>query len=250
MKVLLINLDRSPERLSQIKQQLDPIGISFERISAIDAKKLQESTTNFVKAPNFEYPYPLTKGEIACFLSHRECWKIAASSNDNWTLILEDHALISPHIKEYIKSTNWIPEECDLIQLIYTELPTFTDKTIKININNNTLLRTVFSSPVGASAYLISKKAAMIAVKHSIFLRSPADNFLFSPWSTFSKHIAVWRLKKALVRRNNVESTITGRNKSTKVLTAYRFSIKRIYKKIQSKIHRLFLKKEKQEWQT
>ena len=246
MKVLLINLDRSTERLRQIKQQLEQLNISFERVAAIDANTLSDQALDFVKTPNFEYPYPLTKGEIACFLSHRKCWELIVSSNEDWTLVLEDNALISPRIVEYIANSEWIPKECELIQLTYTDLPTYTNKVLEVP--HNTLMRTEYSSPFGTSAYLISKKVASIALEHSKVLQSPVDNFLFSSWSSFSKSISFWRLKTPVVKRNNVNSTITDRNKATKTWSLYRCTPKRLLTKIHFKLHRRFLQKEKQTW--
>lgn len=246
MKVLLINLDRSTERLKQIKQQLDKLNISFERVVAVDANTLSELTFDFVKTPNYEYPYPLTKGEVACFLSHKKCWELIVSSNEDWTLVLEDNAFITPRLCDYIIDKEWIPTECELIQLTHTDLPTYTNKVLEIP--NNTLMKTVYSSPFGTSAYLISKKAASIALEHSKVLRSPVDNFLFSSWSSFSKSISFWRLKKPVIKRNNINSTITGRNKSTKTFSLHRLSPKRILKKIQFKLQKKFLHKEKQRW--
>ena len=39
-KVILINLDRREDRLEKISTQLDNLGITFERFSAIDGKEL------------------------------------------------------------------------------------------------------------------------------------------------------------------------------------------------------------------
>ena len=94
-------------------------GIQYERVPATDAQTLSEEIYKTVTAPNIEYPHHLRPGEIACFLSHRFCWQKLVNSNNDWALILEDHCEFSQLADRYLKSTDWIPCNCELIQLNY-----------------------------------------------------------------------------------------------------------------------------------
>ena len=55
---------------------------------------------------NPRYPFPLTAGEVGCFLSHRQCWQQIVSEGLEYALIAEDDLALDPTI--------W-PETLDLI---------------------------------------------------------------------------------------------------------------------------------------
>jgi glycosyl transferase, family 25 len=42
MKVFVINLDRSPDRLARIQIQSDQLGFDFERVRAVDGRTMSE----------------------------------------------------------------------------------------------------------------------------------------------------------------------------------------------------------------
>lgn len=52
------------------------------------------------------YPFPLTAGEVGCFLSHRKCWQQIVDEGLDYALIAEDDLALDPAI--------W-PEVLDLI---------------------------------------------------------------------------------------------------------------------------------------
>ena len=72
-KILVVNLDRSPERLAAISAQLEKLGVPFERVVALDGRELAD---DFVEAAspkqlvNKTYHRALSKAEVACSLSH------------------------------------------------------------------------------------------------------------------------------------------------------------------------------------
>ena len=186
LQTYLINLKRSEDRLKVMDANLKHLGIQYERVLATDAQTLSEKIYNTVTAPNIEYPHQLRPGEIACFLSHRSCWQKFIDSNNDWALILEDHCEFSQLAESYLKSTDWIPRNCELIQLNYSNRPIFSNQQIKL-ADGNVLAGLASSSPVGTSAYFISRKAAKLALEESRSVASPVDNFLFGPWSKYSK---------------------------------------------------------------
>ena len=75
---LLINLDRSPDRLQIMKKELSTLKISFERIAAVDGALLSDEYIKSITPRQYSkeklwFPYNLIKTEYACFLSHRKC---------------------------------------------------------------------------------------------------------------------------------------------------------------------------------
>ena len=232
MKIYLVNMDRSTDRLSIMKERLSNLGLTFERISAVDGYKLSQVEKEMVVAPNLRYPYNLTLGEVGCFLSHKKCWQEFLNSNEEWALILEDDSVFHLKAREYFQSTAWIPKECDLIQFNFTTDNTYSDKTIELP-NGSHLVRVKYSSPCGTYAYLISKKAAKIALTLARKVEGPIDNFLFGMFFEFPKKIAFWRLQECVVRvTDDVAPTITGRGSKNKRMNLFKIHPARLMEKI------------------
>lgn len=225
MLKFVINLDKSTERLQNIKKQLDDLNISFERISAIKGREIDADIKNQVTYPinhfdtKFRFTRALTDGEIGCFLSHRECWKKLIASNEQFSLIMEDDIIISKKAKPYISSPNWIPTGVDICQLSCLEkkvterirnqiLP--IDQTIK-------LVSPLFPQPLGTQCYIISRKAAEVALSLSTKLPAPVDNFLFSLWFDMANQFTTWRTSPTLaIPETNIKSDIGGRKNHIK----------------------------------
>ena len=243
METYLINLQRCPDRLEKMKQALNAIGVSFERVEAVDSKNLTNIDFMACETPNFTFPYELRKGEIACFLSHKICWQKLIDSGDQWALILEDHCIVSPKAKQYLQSTTWIPNECQIVQFVFSEKPIFYKKEIRL-ADGNRLLNTIYTSPIGTSGYFISKQAARLALKHSNKILSPIDNYLFGQWSEYPKLINTWRLCGAIIKRDpELETTIKNRVKKKRRIYPLRYFIK-----VAINIQCIFLKKAFQYW--
>lgn len=86
---LVINLDRSPERLRSISQQLVAQDLHFERLPAVDGRKLAQEELSRLEAPydapeKFVFRKALWPNEIACFLSHAACWERLVKSGCEW----------------------------------------------------------------------------------------------------------------------------------------------------------------------
>ena len=68
---LVINLDRSPERMRSISQQLVARDLHFERLPAVDGRKLAQEELSRLEAPydapeKFVFRKALWPNEIAC----------------------------------------------------------------------------------------------------------------------------------------------------------------------------------------
>jgi glycosyl transferase, family 25 len=89
---LVINLDRSTERLSQARQRLDAAEIGFSRVAAADMLgKAPETEPLYdpARAMRF-FGRPLTGGEVGCFKSHINCAHRFLASDADFALVLED----------------------------------------------------------------------------------------------------------------------------------------------------------------
>ena len=103
LPIILINLSESKARLERSQQELAKFGLSFERLEAVDGRKMSkeeiDKVSHWDKSAFFK---PLSPGEIGCFLSH-----IAAAEKivrENWphALVLEDDFRLTPHFTDII----------------------------------------------------------------------------------------------------------------------------------------------------
>lgn len=244
----VINLKRSTDRMESMDKALREMSIRYERIEAVDAKTLSTEFLERNATPSAEYPYKLKDGEIACFASHLKCWQTFLKSDAEWALIFEDHCVFSSRAARFLSSPDWIPSACELVQLIYSKNASFYDEKLEV-LDGNGVVRLACSSPIGASAYLISRNAAEKAVRLAGKFKSPVDNYLFGPWSEYSKKIRAWRLLEPVVRRSEkAPTTILGRNEAQEVCIKQRLNFGRILKKILMKCRRVVLHKICQVW--
>jgi GR25 family glycosyltransferase involved in LPS biosynthesis len=132
IRVYVINLDRSRDRLSHFKQaiQFSDLPADFVRVSAVDAKRLdiskfisQEARSEIIASEKNGYRkkhYELTRGAVGCFLSHIKVWKLIADSDDHYGIVFEDDASLHPQTnKKLIKNMKHIPGDWDIILLGY-----------------------------------------------------------------------------------------------------------------------------------
>jgi GR25 family glycosyltransferase involved in LPS biosynthesis len=109
-RVVVINLDRRPDRMVKLGAQLDELGIKYERFSAIDGKA--------------EGIAPMEAGK----LSHL---KVIQELNGEKVLILEDDALFADGFQErFDAEMDTLPEDWDVFYLGVL-LPRFTGKLIR-----------------------------------------------------------------------------------------------------------------------
>lgn len=116
-KAFVINLDRNPERLAFMKNQLDLLSISFERFKAVDGKTFDFTGicdgVLFKKNNNGE---TMTKGEKGCALSHKMVLESFLASKEPYALVIEDDVELDQNFDKILqqelrkrkeKRTNW-----------------------------------------------------------------------------------------------------------------------------------------------
>ncbi len=93
LRVFLINLDRSTDRLARCAPLLDRLGVEWQRVPGVEGRQLSPerlAALNPHPAPHDEWFRRLTPGEIGCFLSHLRCWQLIEAQDLDCAVILED----------------------------------------------------------------------------------------------------------------------------------------------------------------
>lgn len=165
---LVINLDRSPERMRSISQQLVARDLHFERLPAVDGRKLAQEELSRLEAPydapeKFVFRKALWPNEIACFLSHTACWKKLVKSGCEWGVIMEDDIVLSPRFKLFATSSEWIPEGVRVIQLHGSHQSFAAGESYPVR--DTELCRILNPTPLCSFAYLMHRESAAYAVR-------------------------------------------------------------------------------------
>ena len=93
VKAFIIHLVRSTARWPQVQRLQSQLPIPSEVIAAVDGKSLSTARYEQVVRRRLHtpsYPFPLSKGEAGCFLSHRLAWQRVLSEKLDAAIILED----------------------------------------------------------------------------------------------------------------------------------------------------------------
>src|SRR5262245_1473060 len=75
ISTVVINLDRSPDRLAHMTGEFARVGLAFERFAAVDGADLPESVRPYFCDAAGEVVSPLRPGEVGCYASHLCIWQ-------------------------------------------------------------------------------------------------------------------------------------------------------------------------------
>jgi glycosyl transferase family 25 len=160
MRVLVINLDAQEERRAFQSAQLDRLGLTMERISAID----QRHPDVCIPSEYWEsWQRPLSLPERACLLSHRQAWERVASGNEP-CLILEDDALLSEQTPAILNALSAWPVCFEHVTLEARNRKKLLGRQ-SIALTEHSQLRRLFLDRTGAAAYVLSPSGAERLIK-------------------------------------------------------------------------------------
>ena len=118
LKTYLINLDRAEDRLAFMKEELSRVGLSFERIPAVDGRSIAFPIPEFDAAVyrrcHGKRPNP---SEVGCYLSHIECARRLLGSGESHALILEDDVALPADFGDLLRASLNEAETWDILRL-------------------------------------------------------------------------------------------------------------------------------------
>jgi len=195
MKCLLINLDRSPDRLAHMRSEFARIGIGFERVAGIDAKDHPDLGLQPQHA--IHAIRPLSGSEIACLHSHRACWTIIAQDDAPYGAVFEDDMIFSAKAGGLLADTSWVPADADIVKL-----ETFFARTViqrgRVPVGHGFSVFRLRKGHAGAGGYLLSRQAARDFLKATARVNVAVDDLLFNPMLPVSANKMIYQLVPAL----------------------------------------------------
>lgn len=181
LRIYVINLDRSTERLTEITRQLDELGLHFERISAIDGKladATQRACLNELAYQKKHGKHSLP-GELGCYLSHVKVIQTFLKTDDEFALILEDDAVFKADFVQVINRLLAHSAHWDMVKLSGVHSGTPIND---IDLNPFYRLAIMFSKCTGSSAYVINRKAALAYDQKLLPMTLPYDHEFDLGW--------------------------------------------------------------------
>lgn len=189
MKCLVINLDRSSDRLAHVTAEFARIGVAFERVAAIDAMDRPDLSRLATKR--------MSSVEVACLLSHRACWAIIAAGDDSHGAVFEDDVVLSARAGDLLGDAGWIPADADIVK-IETFRQKISLKRKRISCGSNFTASRLLSAHIGAAGYILSKQAARDLFDATENADTPVDQLIFNPLFPTSSSKVIYQLIPAI----------------------------------------------------
>jgi glycosyl transferase family 25 len=168
MKIHLINLESSIDRLQFMDRQLKKINRSYELFAAVDGRRVSQNILDsYVDLVEIrKYPNWMTPGAIGCALSHYFLYQKIATLYKGWNLILEDDILLNSNINELIDKIDSLDVSySNTVILLYSQ-SNFGEIQLRKKININSKNYSIHSfadikTAIGTGAYFIHSDVAL-----------------------------------------------------------------------------------------
>ena len=166
-----INLDKQKDRNENVIKQFNRLNINARRFSAIDGENNEIVNKEFNKKDT-----KLSKGEIACALSHRYIWEYIVQNKIPWTLIFEDDIYIPEEITQKQFGEGMIESICGKRnpQIIFFGECLDINKELPSH-NKFFTVKTSNTRPNCTHAYAITWRIAEKLLKNNIINDMPVD---------------------------------------------------------------------------
>lgn len=176
MKTLIINLDRSVERMESMRRLAMDLGLDYERVPAVDGAAVDAE----IRCRQRETAvFPPSDGELGCFLSHWLCWKKIAEGDDDVVLVLEDDVVLLSADRDVLIQAKSLASYVDLVRLEGHWAKVWVDRQ-DVSLSNSYRAARLRSGAIGSGAYLVSKSAAQKLLDLYPSYRRPVDLALYA----------------------------------------------------------------------
>ena len=189
---LIIHLERSIERKPQVKKLKKVLPYRTKVIEAVDGSKpnndLSKSYIPRLLRPR--YPFTLRLAELACFQSHRKCWKDILDRGLEAALIVEDDVDIIE--QEFSAAVKLAMNEIKMGDLIRFPIKP-REKPINTSVKRNDI--SIFEPTLiglGTQAQIVTYDAARRLFERTAHFDRPIDVYLQLRWKHGVRILTLW----------------------------------------------------------
>jgi glycosyl transferase family 25 len=180
----VINLDRAPERLARITQQLQRLQLPFTRLPAVDARAFTPAQAALLDEAAYRRKHGMTPvpGELGCYLSHVEVMRAFLASDARAALVLEDDVKLHDTLPAVLAGLMRHGGRWDMTKLsaVHSGTPV---PVAEVAPGHH--LAVMLSRCTGSSAYLMNRRAAtayLDAATGLLPMQLPYDHVFDQGW--------------------------------------------------------------------
>jgi glycosyl transferase, family 25 len=181
LQTWVINLDRAPDRLARISQQLQRLALPFTRLPAVDARALQANQRAALDEPAYRRKHGMTPllGELGCYLSHVEAMQRFLSSPAQFALVLEDDVVLHASLPAVLRGLLQHAQRWDMVKLsaVHSGTPVPV-----LQVAPGHALAVMLSRCTGSSAYIVNRRAAQAYAAGLLPMSLPYDHVFDQGW--------------------------------------------------------------------
>jgi GR25 family glycosyltransferase involved in LPS biosynthesis len=177
---LFINLDRDDARRSGMRRAASRLGLSFERVPAVDLRDVQQSPPSGFQPHRFGNPkWTLRAFEIAVFESHRAAWHAFLTGDRPLAVVMEDDLLFGAGFAEIVSALSEHSRLFDIVKINHSpgHRRMGPDRAGLPGLE----LRPIHQNVPDAGGYLLTRRAAESLLRQSRTYCNHLDDFVFSP---------------------------------------------------------------------
>ena len=189
-KVYVINLDRSPGRMSDFMQSFGAIGLEVVRVPAMDGNDLMLPHPDYDERKYRLYHGKQTsRGVIGCYFSHIKALRQFLESDEETALICEDDVSAKPDLPQVLDEVLALKKHWDFVRLSgyrppgmwigFWRIPMYVPVR---TLGNGYCLSVPVYYVESASSYLINRKAAEKIIACSLPMYLPYDHAFEQNW--------------------------------------------------------------------
>lgn len=214
--IFAINLDRSPERWERVISQFSQLSWPLHRIVAIDGR--DRDTTLAYRGLTAAHPdgvgWSITRlrlvsfAEEACFCSHLKALRAFLASDYSHAMILEDDARIVGDLSPVFAV---VEDACRGETILKVSGSPRTGSRLALFVKQAGAFRIVrsFEPASNATAYIVSKRAALKLIDRAERILAPYDDYLSAPGlhGCSVLHVSPWAITNKWPKKD-VPSTL------------------------------------------
>ncbi|MEP3438030.1 MAG: glycosyltransferase family 25 protein [Hoeflea sp.] len=186
IQAFIIHLTRAQARRPQVERIRAACPLPVQVIEAVDGGALSAGeveaacSRQSLHAPR--YPFPLSPGEIGCFLSHRKAWRMIVDMGLKAGLILEDDVEIDGEV--FANALELANEVIDRAGYIQFQVRPVKDKTRILAKNDKSSIVQPRVGMLRTSGQLVSAAHARHLLQLTERFDRPVDTLLQMSWVT------------------------------------------------------------------
>ncbi len=189
---LIIHLERSIERKPQVRKLKKVLPYRTKVIKAVDGSKPNDdlSKSYIPRLLRPRYPFTLRLAEVACFQSHRKCWKDILDRGLEAALIVEDDVDIIE--QEFSAAVKLAMNEIKMGDLIRLPIKP-REKPINTSVKRNDI--SIFEPTLiglGTQAQIVTYDAARRLFERTVHFDRPIDVYQQLRWKHGVRVLTLW----------------------------------------------------------